>query len=509
MTRFTWHPEAEARTRFADDFANDAERAAVGAHVAECEACAAEVTWTRAASERLRALPTIPARESLLALALTRRAAGERVLLPLDDERASRVDGAGGLEHSAGPRSLANRRVWAVAAMLTVAAIGAWWAMAPAGLNAAPVTERLRIVSGRAQPGGRVAVEYTALPSLASQESLTVRAFARSSLSGERVTWHDPLLLLHRTTGRTYRGEFTWPAAVTVTASVESVDGSVVDANDGDLTDLLATDAAGDATFEALVTSVMRGNRYFGTLGGGSDSRSLLSGVAELERRFPNQPESWALAAMHAHSPTVWDAWFGAFARRTRALERLDRELATAPALPARGRRAMLALARAQEEPEVAAEWARRVGGDTVVNAYVSKEQTVAEIVRARDAAAARVFLRDSMRTAFDYFLAVRFGTFDRLGAAGDHAALVPCAELQAAFARAHDRSSLPRRPLGVSVSAFAAWRGIVRARQEQLVSQCGVPYPERLARYNSWARAATPADWAALRAMARAPEEP
>jgi hypothetical protein len=501
MTLLDRHPDAAALTRATDDALMVGVDDAVRTHVAACASCADEVTAARALGLRVRAMTLAAPPERMVARALARRRAGERVLLPLEDG-----DATSAVTRTRSPRL--GSRVALAAASLAIVSVGAWALLSPRGLDAAPPAERLRVVSGRAQPGQTVDVEYAALPALAGRESLVVRAFSRADNAALPVRWHEPLVVLRRDAARRFRGTFTWPAAAIVTAAVESADGVIVDANNGDLVDLLATDAAGNATFEALVSSVMRGDEHFGSLGGGPDASALQARVAELERRFPNQPESWALSAVHAHSPTVWDAWFGAFARRTRALERLDRELASASGLPARSRRAMLALARSQEEPEVAAEWAQRVGGDSVVDPVELEQRTVADIMRRRDAAAARAFLRDSLRSPIDYFLAVQFGTFDRLGAAGDHAPLVPCPELQAAFTRAHNTGPAPRRPLGVTVAAFTAWRDHLWARQQQLVSQCGVPYPERLARYNAWARTATPYDWSALRAMGRSPRE-
>lgn len=514
MTLLDRHPDAAALTRATDDALTEEEHASVSAHVAECVACAEDVTAARALAMRVRLAPVDAAPRSVIDGALARRRAGERVLLPVSDVEGEAIV-ADSMTASSAVSLVITRPLrrhtgaMLAAASLALATVGAWALLSPRGLDAAPPTERLRVVSGRAQAGQTVEVEYAALPALAGRESLVVRGYSRSEGAGSPVRWHDPLLVLHRDAARRFRGAFTWPSAAVLTVAVESADGAVVDANDGDLVDLLATDGAGDATFDALVTSAIRGDQRFGTPGGRTDAPALRARVAELERRFPDRVESWALAAMHAHSPTLWDAWFGAFARRTRALERLDRELGNAPAVPARAKRAMLSLARAQEEPEVAAEWARRVGGDTAMNPYADRERRVAGIVQSRDLGAARSFLRDSLHSAFDYFLAVRFGTFDRLGAPGDHAPLVPCAELQGAFVRSHSLDTAPRRPPGVTGAAFASWRNLVWARQQQVASQCGVSYPERIARYNAWARSTTSPDWAALRAIYRSPIEP
>lgn len=501
MTRFTRHPAPEARTRFADDESSGRERDVVGTHVAGCDACAAEVAWTRGTSERLRALPSPVPDDAMFARALARRAAGERVLLPLDDAPVSRSTPVSG----EWAWSSMQRSRWMAAAMLTIAAVGAWWAFAPTGLDAAPVLERLRIVSAAARPDTRVTVEYSAMPALASQESLLVRAYVRGGTAGDRARWLDPLLVLHRVSGKRYRGAFTWPSASVVTASVESFDGSVVDANDGALVDLLETDANGVPTFDALVRGSMPRGESFMTLGAPFVPPAVRARMAELMRRFPDEPESWALSTSVAPSPSFWDTWFGSFARRTRALERLDRQLSAAPQLAARARRAMVALALSQEEPEVAAEWTRRVGADSLVAPWRTRFNVVAEIVARRDAGAARAFLRDSLGTSSSDMLAVGFGTFQFVGAAGDHAAIVPCTELQAAFARANGKPARGRRPLGVTARAYEDLRARWRERWNEVVSLCGVPYPERATRFRAWARAHPwPDDQGALTALWR-----
>ena len=528
MTRFASHPSPEARTRAADDESSPEERDVLAAHVADCRECATEITWVQSAAARLSALPTPALDASCLSRALSRRMAGERVLLPTDDvAAASRVDAeldAEFDEEDRGTRALApaaasrtrtppwaragRTQGWAAAALIVVAGIGAWWSLAPRGLEAATPAERLRIVGGLAQAGQRVTLEYAAFPELAAHDSLVVRAFGLGDGGLRPATWHDPLAVLHRSTGRTYRGEFVWPNdAASLTASVETIDGSAVDANDGDLVDLLATDGQGVPTFEALLAGSMRGEATFYAPGGRQWPRVLAVRIAELQRRFPDRPETWALAATQGGSPSLWDAWFGAFARRTRALQRLDLALGKAPALTGRERRAMLALARAQEEPEVASEWAARVGGDTVIGEYAIRARRIDDIVARRDLVAARAFLRDSLRSTSDYLLAVDFGTYRHVGEATDHPALVPCGELQASFARAHAQSPMPRRPIGVTSATYARYREWRWNSVREVASLCGLPYQERRARYVAWARAAAPlpAD-EALRALWRQP---
>ena len=512
MTLLSRHPDAEMLTRAADDELAAEEAVRVHAHVAECAACADEVTGTRALGNAVRAVPMPLLAPDAVERALARRAAGERVLLPADDVTdTDRLPG----EPAAAPRRSAvlvpprERRTWTAAAALTMVALGAWWALSPGGLEAAPPAERLRIVAGIAQPGGTVTLEYAALPALAGQESLLVRAVASRAVGTGERSWRAPLVVLHRASGRTYRAGVRWPSAVAVTASVELADGSAVDANSGELFHLLATDERGALTFEALVAGVMRDRAYFDSPGGHAASPLMRTHVVELERRFADRPETWALSAEYASSPSVWDAWFGSFARRTRALERLDRDLSKAPMVAPRARRAMLALANAQEEPQVAAEWAQRVGRDTVEGGDLPGVARVDEIVRRRDVAGARAFLRDSMRTSLDFVLALRFGTFDHVWAWGaDHAPLVPCDELQAAFDRAHAHLATPRRPLGVPAAAYAAYREHRWTGLRTQASLCGVPRQVRSARYVAWSKANPGPAWEDLRAIVHAPLE-
>ena len=113
-------------------------------------------------------------------------------------------------------------------------------------------------------------------------------------------------------------------------------------------------------------------------------------------------------------------------------------------------------------------------------------------MVANRDAAAARGWLRDSVRTFGDLNLAVSLGTFDsRAIVQADRPALIPCAELTASIERNIGTVSTVARPLGVSaaeVDRLRSWR--LRALRSSAAT-CGVPYAERQAIWKEYVRKA------------------
>jgi hypothetical protein len=486
MTMLDRHPDEAALTRATDDAFTPGDDDAMRAHVASCASCTDDVTAARALGIRVRQAPLPPLARGLVEGAVARRLAGERVLLAADEG-----DAAAAMMVRDQPRLW--RKSALLAASVGLIVVAAWSLWPSRTLDAAPPTFRLRVAEAVRAPGARVTFTYDALPALAERESLVVRAYAFGGdgpVPGRIVA---PVAILRPDGPRRYRGTGVWPeGAAVVAAAVELPDGSVTDANDGALVDVLATDPSGKPTFDALVHAVMQGRTDFLAPASRHPALAQRLALADLERRFGDRPETWALLAEEAGPSSFWDAWFGAFGRRTRALQKLDARLKADRDLPIRARRAMWRLAQAQEETQVASEWAAVVGDDSL-SRWERREARIAEVVRSRDSAAARAFVRDSLLRPIDLFAGLAIAGWWAVSGPSATPTLMSCAELRDGLTRAMDRMPAPARLPGQTLEHYERRLGGTLASARASIAVCGMSLPGRRAAYYERLRALLP----------------
>lgn len=229
---FSRHPGYRTLNRFADGELSPEKYQRVAAHLADCGECRQEVAFIRRAGDLARSLETPPAPDKLLDDVLSRRADGERVLLPLESPGSS----------SPTPWKVAP----AAAAVLVLFLVGVF---ASTGILEAN-RGGLDIEPERPRAGQTLTVAYEDDGQFAAGEYLKLRARFRT---GSGNHWEQVAGILVRRDENLLETEISMPDSVVYAAfAVEDLYGDQVDSNNRELWEVLAHGADGRPTPAAL-----------------------------------------------------------------------------------------------------------------------------------------------------------------------------------------------------------------------------------------------------------------
>ncbi|MEJ2679730.1 MAG: zf-HC2 domain-containing protein, partial [Gemmatimonadota bacterium] len=259
------HPGFRKLNRYVDGDLRDAERARAAAHIARCDACRETVAKLRALGAAARDLPTPDAPANLIDLVLRRRAAGDRVILPVTPPGPARR------------RSLAFPMAAAAVAILAVATVL---------MLHAPVLQAaaggLTISPARPTAGARLSLDYRDMGRFQGQQQLAVRARYRTAGRQYQLT----AAILERTADGDFRGTITLPDSVVYAAfAVEDPAGRTVDSNGRRLWDVTVHAPDGRPTFEALAARLDDLNPR--------NWEGAFDVARQMTRLYPERPASW------------------------------------------------------------------------------------------------------------------------------------------------------------------------------------------------------------------------
>ena len=226
------HPMYATLNRFADGELSAKRQRRVADHLAECARCRQQVTFIRAAGDLARSLEAPLAPPEILDRVLERRAAGERVLLPLE---------------SPGRRSRTGWRTAAkVAGLALLLAIGSF---VSANLLEADRTG-LRIAPDRPRAGDTLTVTYDGGFRFAEENQLRLRARFRTA-SGQH--WQQIAAILDRGEEHRFVASVPLPDSVVYAAfAVESLQGDQVDSRNRQLWDIVVFGTDGRPSLAGL-----------------------------------------------------------------------------------------------------------------------------------------------------------------------------------------------------------------------------------------------------------------
>lgn len=266
------HPRSSLLSAFCDGTLPPARRDRVAAHLAACARCRATVDSYRALGAAAASLHPAPLPVDGLEAVLARRAAGERVILPVEDAPPRRV------MHPA-------LRAAAGVVLLLVSAAVLMVATAP---RLEAVSSELRLSPQGPRRGEIVRLAYAPGAGFARAETLVVRARMRRAGDGayERRGEIAVLDTLRRGRGGAFTGEIRLPDSVVFAVlTVEAPDGTEVDTNQRRYWEVLVHDSAARPLADALHQRTQELT--------GRDWESAFQSAHELARLYPDDPESW------------------------------------------------------------------------------------------------------------------------------------------------------------------------------------------------------------------------
>ena len=240
------HPRFRTLCRYVEGDLVQRQRSRIAEHLAKCTRCRGEFSFLReletAAQEEGRQngpLSEVPGdRSRELETILARRAAGERVILPVSS-RLPRPS-----------RDVTLPRMAAAAALLAVAA--SWLIWSP---EVSASKSELRFRPQSPQPGAVIEVEYVAGSLLQGEDSLRLRARFRTAEDADYNYGprQSTTAVLFREDDRIYKGSFVLPESVVYGAfAVEDMRGERVDHNGRRLWELIVHGRDGRPLYEAL-----------------------------------------------------------------------------------------------------------------------------------------------------------------------------------------------------------------------------------------------------------------
>ena len=235
-----------------------AKDATVLAHVRSCTRCQESLRFCQRVMKHGMEIPEPAPAGDLLARILASRAAGERRLLhvPAGDHFESSSDEAGPLTKQALPGTQRLRRVGMMAA--AVLALLVLVVSTRSDLRASTSRSELIVTPPAPQEGATLTVVYKPVsPALGKADSLRLRGRFRTpaddAYQGGIPDSQVVSAAILRKTGDRFTGSFTLPPGVVMASlAVESIDASVVDANDTRLWEVMVHDKGGVPLFDAL-----------------------------------------------------------------------------------------------------------------------------------------------------------------------------------------------------------------------------------------------------------------
>ncbi len=217
----TWHPSFETLARFAASDLSRLRRRVVTRHLESCSRCRMEITTlrkTRAAVRQSHADCSPP--EELLQSILARRAAGERVILPVAE--------------ASPPRSFGRAaRAAGIAALLVLCGVPLF-ILSTRVLDAERVWGELMLSPTQPLRGSQLKIEYRPAGQFADERQLILRARYRTPDDPpyNRGILQEPSAILQRVRRGLYRGAITLPDSVVFARfSVSDTTGRLVDHN--------------------------------------------------------------------------------------------------------------------------------------------------------------------------------------------------------------------------------------------------------------------------------------
>lgn len=296
------HPDYAALNRFADGDLSRHRRKRVARHLAACERCRAQVTFIRRAGGLARSLEAPELPEDLLDRILHRRAAGDRVILPLT---------------SPGARRPVRRTVATVAAALVVV-VGAGVFVSTGLLEAG--RSSLRFEPGQPRAGDTVEITYDGGLSFEGLERLHLRVRYRTAAGR---AWQPTGRIMERDAAQNFHTRLPLPDSVVYAAfAVESPNGDRVDHNNRALWDLMVHGPDGQPTLDALT------QRYLDVAARDPESFAAGQTADLLVHLYPESPRGWWAEAVPASRGALYQR--GDVGRLAR-LRQLEKEFTERP----------------------------------------------------------------------------------------------------------------------------------------------------------------------------------
>lgn len=272
------HPSEFELSMFSDGDLPPDQLAELELHVESCASCRQYVDGVRRLGELAREMnPPVP--PGLADEVIRRRAAGERVALPLQGDRAE--------------RAFSVQRLAAAAAVVLMAGVASYLLLQTPPLEA--TRGELRIAPDIPRPGTTAEFEYRPASNMADEDSLRLRARAlksgdrppRGGLIGDLRT-----ATLRRQSDGSYHGQL--PVAeddVFLAAAVEDFAGRNIDTNFGQLWEIFVAGDSGEPSSEALEARYRILEPY---------NYVMATGWAEeIIRQYPNEPFGWTMLLVH------------------------------------------------------------------------------------------------------------------------------------------------------------------------------------------------------------------
>lgn len=261
------HPAFTTLSRYADDSLAPAKRSRIAAHLVSCSRCRVllqEVAAVRTAAAHLSIVP--PTEDAWSAIA-RRRAGGDRVILPTDDDVRPK------------PR---RATLPAVAAAVAILLLGAGLLLRAPELVAD--ASELHFIPSEPRSGERVEVLYRATGKLAGEEYLVLRAQLFGDPSQLNPLYVE-LAKLQHLEGRTYTGSFVVSEDLEYAVfSVESPDGERLD-HDPQTWDLLVYARDGRPLLSSLGHRLSHRQQW-------STDRAIET-AREMVRLYPDSLQAW------------------------------------------------------------------------------------------------------------------------------------------------------------------------------------------------------------------------
>ncbi len=260
---------------FVDGELSTKRRSRVAEHLAACLPCRNTVASIQALDEQARSIPTQKPPAAILQRVLARRAAGERVILPLSDPFPA----------------LPKRLGMIAAALVALVGAGALLVRSLPDLGAERVSGELILTPEKPERGDLIAVEYRSTSMLAGEARLVLRARYRTAADRE----YDPgarqivVAQLEKVGRRRFEGSVQLPDSVVYAVfAVEDTLGARVDSNRGALWELLVFNGD-EPDYRALVQQQndLSGRNWQGGLEAARRATEV----------YPDDPDAWSRLA--------------------------------------------------------------------------------------------------------------------------------------------------------------------------------------------------------------------
>jgi len=349
------HPTARALGRHADGDDRDPRLAA---HLLRCDRCRRAVDALRSPGDAARAAAAPPPPADALDRILARRAAGDRVLLPVDGPAPA-------------PRALPRRAMLAAAAVALLVIAGALL-FRPHELEAG--RSELRLIPANPHPGQTVRVEYRPGARLEHEPVLILRA-AEQKPGADQLRGGRVVARLTRTAGGLFTGSYRLPGSIAYARfAVEDGGGSRVDASEA--WDVVAAAADGRPGLEGMKLRY-HARSFTNTLAAARTADSLAA-------LYPDAPGAW-LRAWWAASEAATEAARDTLKRVHRQQLRRVGALVAAQPRPAVGDLAdMVFYADALDDTALALAWRRRLLERDSLSAAAFQQRVFATVERYR-----------------------------------------------------------------------------------------------------------------------------